>query len=159
MQPNSPPPSGAGRPVEIDDAMRHPNLPLWMAMIRQIQRPSSGRERVLDYGCGEGQFLRVLNRMRPFAEGLGVDIDTEALQRGRASLQDDEPIEFGMPDLLTTEEWCFDQVFVQEVFWMIEDLPELAGRLHGLIRDHGECYATVGCHVDNPLWEHRKAWL
>jgi len=162
MQPNTPPqpgPRGAGRPAEIDDAMRHPNLPLWMAMIRQIQHPANGNERVLDYGCGEGQFLRVLNRMRPYAEGLGVDIDTEALQRGRASLQDDEPIEFGMPDLLRQEDWTFDQIFVQEVFWMIEDLPGLAEQLHGLLRDRGECYATMGCHIGNPLWEHRKAWL
>ena len=128
-------------------------------MIRQIQRPHSGSETVLDYGCGEGQFLRVLNRMRPFAEGVGVDIDSAALERGRAALSKGEPIELGVPDLLMHTKWRFDQVFVQEVFWMIEDLPELAGRLHSLTKDGGECYATMGCHVGNPLWEHRKAWL
>ena len=128
-------------------------------MIRQIKTPPSGRETVLDYGCGEGQFLRVLHRMRPFAEGVGVDIDTTALERGRATMSDNEPIELGVPDLLNQVERRFDQVFVQEVFWMIEDLAELAGRLHSLTKDGGECYATMGCHVGNPLWEHRKDWL
>lgn len=128
-------------------------------MIRQLRAPSTGREVVLDYGCGEGQFLRVLHRLRPFAKGVGVDIDSSALERGRASLAETEPIELGLPDLLVQKNWCFDQVFVQEVFWMIEDLPELAGRLHSMTRDTGECYATMGCHLGNPLWQHRKAWL
>ena len=77
--------------------MRHPNLPVWTAMIRQIQRPATGRERMLDFGCGEGQFLGVLYRLRPFAEGVGIDIDTAALERCRDSLQNDEPIDLGMP--------------------------------------------------------------
>ena len=128
-------------------------------MIRQIQHAPTGRETVLDYGCGEGQFLRVLHRMRPFAEGVGVDIDAAALERGRATLNEEEPIELGISDLLNQVDRKFDQVFVQEVFWMIEDLPELAGRLHSLTKEGGECYATMGCHVGNPLWEHRKAWL
>lgn len=128
-------------------------------MIRQIRTKHRGDESVLDYGCGEGKFLWVLHRLRPFAEGVGVDIDPAALDRGRASLRDDEPIEFGLPDLLERQPRSFDQVFVQEVFWMIGDLALLAKKLHSLTRDLGECYATMGCHVDNPLWSHRKAWL
>ena len=159
--PQDSPPSPGGPPSQprLDASMQHPNLPLWMGMIRQIQSPPRGNEVVLDYGCGEGQFLRVLNRLRPFAEGVGIDIDTAALERGRMTLCEDEPIELGVPDLLGQNDWEFDQVFVQEVFWMIEDLPELATRLHSLTRDTGDCYATMGCHVGNPLWEHRKSWL
>jgi SAM-dependent methyltransferase len=156
---NSNPGSSGGSPPRLDASMQHPNLPLWTAMIGQLQRRARGNEKVLDYGCGEGQFLRVLHRTRPFAEGVGVDIDSTALERGRATLTEDEPIELGAPDLLNQQPWSFDLVFAQEVFWMIEDLGELAARLHSLTKNGGECYATVGCHVGNPLWEHRKAWL
>jgi hypothetical protein len=39
---------------------------------------------------------------------------------------------------------------------MIEDLPALAKMLHRVLKDKGEYYATMGCHIENPLWVHRR---
>jgi len=135
------------------------NVTFWTAMVKEIIPPHSGTERVLDFGCGDGQFLRLLNNMRPFASGLGVDIDEDCLKTALANLPDGEPITYGDPKLLDGMSEEFDLAFSQEVFWMIEDLPTLAKTVFRVLKEKGEFYATMGCHIENPIWPHRRRLL
>ena len=135
------------------------NVTFWTAMIKEIIPPHSGSERILDFGCGDGQFLRLLNNMRPFASGLGVDIDEDDLKTALANARDGEPIQYGAPSLLDGKREEFDLAFSQEVFWMIEDLPKLANTIFRVLKEKGEFYATMGCHIENPIWPHRRRLL
>jgi len=128
-------------------------------MIHEIIPPQTGKEVVLDYGCGDGSFLRLLHQMRPISEGVGVDIDSQALDRARSNLRPGEPLSYGEPTRLDGLCEYFDLIFSQEVFWMIEDLPKLASTLFRVLKDRGEYYATMGCHIENPLWVHRRRLL
>jgi len=135
------------------------NITFWTAMIHEIIPPHTGQEVVLDYGCGTGQFLRLLHQIRPMGRGVGVDIDEAALTQARGNVRANEPLEFGTPDMLAGLEKHFDFIFSQEVFWTIPDLPALAATLYRVVKDKGEYYATMGCHIENPLWPHRRRLL
>ena len=138
------------------NGIQHGNIIFWTAMIHEIIPHHTGSETVLDYGCADGHFLRLLHQMRPFARGLGVDIDEAALEKARALRREQEPIDYASLTTLDNLERHFDFVFSQEIFWMIEDLPALAKTLHRVLKDKGEYYATMGCHIENPLWVHRR---
>lgn len=138
------------------NGIKHGNIIFWTAMIHEIIPRHTGSEVVLDYGCADGHFLRLLHQMRPFSFGLGVDIDEAALEKACALRREHEPIEYASLNALDGLEKHFDFVFSQEVFWMIEDLPTLAKTLHRVLKDKGEYYATMGCHIENPLWVHRR---
>lgn len=135
------------------------NITFWTAMVNEVIPPHTGQEVVLDYGCGDGQFLRLLHNMRPFSHGHGVDIDPVSLEKARQNLRAGEPIEYDTPAALEGVVGKFDLVFSQEVFWMIEDLEALARTIYRVIKDKGEYYATMGCHIENPLWPHRRRLL
>jgi len=135
------------------------NLTFWTAMIREIIPPHTGNERVLDFGCGDGQFLRLLNNIRPYASGLGVDIDENAISQALANVRDGEQIAYSSPSVLKNLSEEFDLAFSQEVFWMIKDLPTLANTMFRVLKEKGEYYATMGCHIENPLWPHRRRLL
>jgi SAM-dependent methyltransferase len=153
----------SGKPWHLYDAYENGiesgNLTFWTALIHEIIPPNTGHDVVLDYGCGDGQFLRLLHRMRPMARGLGVDIDTVALEQARKNRREGEPLEYNSPDALNNLDQHFDFIFTQEVFWMVEDLPTLARTLFRVLKDKGEYYATMGCHIENPLWPHRRRLL
>lgn len=44
-------------------------------------------KRVLDIGSGDGEFLRLICRRFPDAQGVGLDLSPEAVEAGRASVQ------------------------------------------------------------------------
>jgi len=93
------------------------------------------------------------------SQGLGVDVDEKALAKARESVREGEPLEYSTPDKLAGLEQHFDFIFSQEIFWMVEDLPELARTLFKTLKEKGEYYATMGCHIENPLWVHRRKVL
>src|SRR5262249_36024473 len=131
------------------------NITFWTAMVNEVIPPHTGQEAILDYGCGDGQFLRLLHNMRPFSYGLGVDIDHDLVEKATKNRRDGEPIEYGLPSALDGVADKFNLVFSQEVFWMVEDLESLAKLIYRVVKDKGEWYATMGCHIENPLWPHR----
>ena len=151
------------RPWHLYDAydlgIESGNVTFWTAMVREIIPPHTGEEVVLDFGCGDGQFLRLLNSMRPFTEAVGVDIDKELIAKAVSNCKAGESIRYGEPDLLNGVDQKFDLAFSQEVFWMIEDLPELASTVFRCLKEKGEYYATMGCHIENPVWPHRRRLL
>ena len=135
------------------------NITFWIAMIRQVIKPHTGEEAVLDFGCGDGQFLRLMNNMRPFARGLGVDVDEDQVRQATIAVRESEPIAYADPEALDREAQAFDLAFSQEVFWMIQDLDAVARQLYAVMKEGGEYYATMGCHIENPLWVHRRRLL
>jgi hypothetical protein len=55
-----------------EDAMNDDHDHLWRQLIRHLQEDSLAGKAVLDYGCNQGGFLRLLLEMKPFRHGTGT---------------------------------------------------------------------------------------
>lgn len=141
---------------------KHKNLIFWMAMIKSLSRPLDKEDVVLDFGCGSGLFLQLLYEYTPYGNGYGIDIDASAIYQANKYLQ--QRTGFPIAYLQTSAEKLqqilpalhFDVIFCQEVFWMNEDLMPIAKSLFSLLTPGGQCYCTIGCHAENPVWPFRQ---
>ncbi len=95
-------------------------------------------DRVLDYGCGTGRFLTLLD------DGAGVEIAEAAVLRARATgadvrlLEDDGTIPFGHGE--------FDLVWCSEVLEHIPDVGFALAEIRRVLKPGGRLLATVPYH-------------
>ena len=121
---------------------KHKNLIFWIGMLRSLAAPVDHGDRVLDFGCGHGMFLRLLYDFSPYYEGVGVEQDYESLNRARSSLAESKvnwPICYLHSDefMASYSAESFDHIFCQEILWMNADLHSLALQLYALLKPGG----------------------
>ena len=107
--------------------------------------------RVLDIGCNQGGFLRMLHDSVSFAEGVGVDLATERVALAEAH-KGDRTLRYLATDQLSDAGTGFDVAFSHEVIYLIGDLADHARQVFEILRPGGAYYAVTCCHRDNPLW-------
>lgn len=135
--------------------MQHEHAPAWLAMIaRMEERDLKGRD-VLDFGCSQGGFLRLLYDLKPFRFGLGVDIAQKSVYEA-TKLNDGRPCRYETADMLAGKNGAFDFAFSHEVVYLLPDLEDHAREMHRLLNPGGVYYLAIGCHTDNPLWPRWK---
>jgi len=134
-----------------EDAMFEGHIQLWRCMVDNIQEKNLQAKTVLDFGCNQGGFLRMLYNLNPFKKALGVDIAAASAAKADA-LNPGLPITYGTPDLLDGLEGLFDVAFSHEVIYLIQDLDAHAKLMKRVLKDTGVYYAATGCHTENPLW-------
>lgn len=125
--------------------------PIWRRMIELVEERDLTGRTVLDYGCNQGGFLRLLHALRPFARGLGLDIATASVARAEA-LKGDLPLQYAVLGDLAPWTGAFDLAFSHEVVYLVPDLDAHAADIARLLRPGGVYYAVTGCHTDSPLW-------
>ena len=64
-----------------EDAMGAAHAPIWRRMIDVAAPADLSRSTVLDYGCNQGGFLRLLYDRHPFRSAIGIDIARESVAR------------------------------------------------------------------------------
>ena len=80
-----------------EDAMGAAHAPIWRRMV-DVSVPHDIRQAtVLDYGCNQGGFLRLLHDRRPFKSAVGIDIARESVARAEL-LKGQRPIDYGLGD-------------------------------------------------------------
>lgn len=112
----------------------------------------TGADRVLDFGCGVGQWCVALAERN--GEIFGVDKTTPRIQaarmlgvaRGSKNIRFEESLE-GFPDL---SPGSVDLILCYSVFMFLEG-AEMASRFHQLLRPGGRLYMMV----DLPAWHLR----
>ena len=122
--------------------------------------------RILDVGCGTGEFTSRIARQHPHARALGVDLVEPHLELARARCADlGERVRFERADAyaLPYEDGAFDLVACRHVLQAIPDphlvLAELVrvlapgGRLHVIAEDYGMI------HVVSPREDLAKFWF
>ena len=103
----------------------HPNI----ALFSRIAAAVPERAAVLDVGCGRGDFLRYLRRMRPDLRLSGIDLSPNARTDG---------IRFYQGDFLTTAvDGPYDAVVSLAVIEHIADVRRFVERLKDLTRPGG----------------------
>lgn len=139
---------------EEEDRMYGGHLHHWQAMIALMAEDRLDGKTVLDFGCNQGGFLRVLHDLKPYARAVGVDIarDSLAMARQRAG---GIPVAYEDANdfLATAKPGTFDIAFSHEVIYLLPDLTAHAETMRRLLKPGAPYYAVTGCHTDNPLWE------
>ncbi|MEL6508179.1 MAG: class I SAM-dependent methyltransferase [Pseudomonadota bacterium] len=134
---------------EDEDSMTKEHAWIWQAMIGAV--PIGLKDRVLDIGCNQGGFLRMLHDNVSFAEGVGVDLATQRVALAEAH-KGDRTLRYLATDQLSDAGTGFDVAFSHEVIYLIGDLADHARQVFEILRPGGAYYAVTCCHRDNPLW-------
>jgi SAM-dependent methyltransferase len=111
-----------------------------------LQRAAAAELRILDLGCGQGDFLREARKRFPAAELAGVDLSTAGLDMARARVPTARfyRADFSGEDPLPQELRGFaTHVVCSEVLEHLDDPAKLLGRLHSLFAPDGKLIVTV----------------
>lgn len=134
-----------------EEAMGAAHAPIWRRMADVSVPHDIGGSTVLDYGCNQGGFLRLLYDNHPFKSAVGIDIARESV--GRAELlKGQRPIEYRLADSAASLGRTFDYAFSHEVIYLLADLAAHARDIRAALRPGGAYVAAMGCHTDSSLW-------
>jgi SAM-dependent methyltransferase len=136
-----------------ENAMNDDHRHLWRQMILHMEERDLTDASVLDFGCNQGGFLRMLYRMKSYLSGYGVDLAEASLEIARKQVRSTEPITFGHTDTLADKAEKFDIAFSHEVLYLLPDLAAHAQTIKNVLKPGGIYYAAIGCHTQNPQWE------
>jgi SAM-dependent methyltransferase len=121
---------------------------IWQAMLDTVDIDLAGR-RVLDAGCNQGGFLRLLAARCGIAAGYGYDPAAGAIADAR-SLTRELPLSFEAADTVPAGWDGFEVAFSHEVLYLIHDLPAHAAAIHRALAPGAPYYAVIGVHAGSP---------
>lgn len=139
------------RDLLAEQAMGDGHAPIWQHLLSLVPENELSGVRVLDFGCNQGGFLRQLHQIRPFREGVGVDIAFQSVEEANR-LKGNLPIDYQTNTRLKGWDGHFDIAFSHEVIYLIENIAQHADDMLRVLKPGGVYYAVTGCHTDNPLW-------
>ena len=134
-----------------EEAMGAVHAPIWRRMIDVSVPHDLHDSTILDYGCNQGGFLRMLYDRHPFNSAVGIDIARESV--GRAELlKGHRPIDYKVADSAASLGRRFDYAFSHEVLYLLENLAAHANDMKAALRPGGAYVAAMGCHTDSAVW-------
>ncbi|MEM1275003.1 MAG: class I SAM-dependent methyltransferase [Pseudomonadota bacterium] len=140
--------------TDEEDSMTDEHAWIWHEMIRAADLGDLSAAKILDVGCNQGGFLRMLYDQRRFRSGVGIDLAKQAVALAEAR-KGDRPIAYLAGTRLAEAGTGFDAAFSHEVIYLIDDLADHAGQLLEVLKPGASYFAVTCCHSDSPLW---KAW-
>jgi SAM-dependent methyltransferase len=118
-------------------------------MVRAVDVPLA-EARVLDIGCNQGGFLRLLADEAGIAVGHGYD-PADASIEVAVEAAANRPLTFASSDATPATWGPFDVAFSHEVLYLLHDLRAHAADLRRALRPGGVYYAVMGTHDRNPM--------
>lgn len=134
-----------------EEAMGAAHAPIWRRMIDVGVHGDLGNSTILDYGCNQGGFLRMLHDRHPFRAATGIDIARESVARAEL-LKGHRPIEYKVGNSAAALGKVFDFAFSHEVLYLLPDLAAHANDIKAALRPGGAYIAAMGCHKDSAVW-------
>ena len=135
--------------TQVDDAaMQQEHAFIWRAMLDTVDVDLRGK-RVLDVGCNQGGFLRLLSDSCGIVSGYGYDPAAGAIADARR-LTGDRPLVFEAADAVPSGWDGFDAAFSHEVLYLIDDLTAHAVAIHATLAPGGAYYPVMGVHAAAP---------
>jgi SAM-dependent methyltransferase len=134
-----------------EEAMGAAHAPIWRRMADVSVPHDMSSSTVLDYGCNQGGFLRLLYDNRPFRSAVGIDIARESVARAEL-LKGQRPIEYKVADTAASLGRVFDYAFSHEVIYLLPDLAAHARDIRAALQPGGSYVAAMGCHTDSSIW-------
>jgi SAM-dependent methyltransferase len=122
---------------------------LWRAMLDTIDVDLTGR-RVIDAGCNQGGFLRLLVDEAGIAEGYGYDPASDAIDDARR-LAGGRPLVFEAASAVPGGWGKFDVAFSHEVLYLLPDLGGHAAAMFSALNEGAPYFAAMGVHAGSRL--------
>ena len=119
-----------------EEAMGAAHAPIWRRMIDVSVPHDLHASTVLDYGCNQGGFLRLLYDRHPCRGAVGIDIARESVARAEL-LKGQRPVEYKVADNATGLERVFDFAFSHEVIYLLPDIAAHARDIRAALRPGG----------------------
>jgi SAM-dependent methyltransferase len=141
--------SGYWRGAAEDEAMQDEHGFIWLAMLDTIDVDLTGR-RVLDAGCNQGGFLRLLVDRAGIGQGYGYDPASQAVDDARVRA-DGRPLTFEVASTVPSGWTRFDAAFSHEVLYLLADLPAHAAAMFSALNRGAPYYAVMGVHAGSRL--------
>jgi SAM-dependent methyltransferase len=142
-----------GKDTDFEALMEDEHTPQWLDMIRLMAEDDIADKSILDFGCNQGGFLRLLYAKKPFKSAVGADIaaDTIAAAAEKAAHL---PATFIATADISNENLNdqFDLAFSNEVVYLLPDLKKHAADIWGCLKPGGVYYLSISSHTDNPMW-------
>lgn len=108
--------------------------------------------RVLELGCGAGQFIRAIKNLRPQLECYGSDISYSAIQLAKQSM-DGVNYSFHKADKLPFQDEFFDAVIVLDVLEHVSEPQALLRQIGSILKPGGVLFTFVPCEGDGlSIW-------
>lgn len=142
-----------GDDTAMEALMEDEHTPQWIRMIELMEEKDIKDKTILDFGCNQGGFLRLLHAMKPFGKAIGVDIAQTTIEQAKAR-SEGLPATFIASADITKEglDQSIDIAFSNEVVYLVPDLTAHAQALKNVLKDGGVYYLSLSSHTDNPLW-------
>ncbi len=134
-----------------EEAMGAVHAPIWRRMADVSVPHDLGSSTVLDYGCNQGGFLRLLYDGHSFQSAVGIDIARESVARAEL-LKGQRPIEYKVADSAASLGRVFDYAFSHEVLYLLPDLAAHARDIRAALQPGAAYVAAMGCHTDSSVW-------
>lgn len=134
-----------------EEAMGAAHAPIWRRMIDVSVPHDLIASTVLDYGCNQGGFLRLLYDRFPYKSAVGIDIARESVARADL-LKGHRPVEYKVTDSAASLGQIFDFAFSHEVIYLLPDIAKHANDMRQALRPGGAYVAAMGCHTDSSVW-------
>ena len=134
-----------------EEAMGAAHAPIWRRMIDVALPDDLHDSTVLDYGCNQGGFLRMLYDRHPFRSGVGLDIARESVDRAEL-LKRQRPLDYRTGSSAAALGRLFDHAFSHVVLYLLPDLAAHAADIKAALRPGGAYVAAMGCHTDSAVW-------
>lgn len=132
-----------------DQSMEDSHLAHWKRVLEYIPEDDLRTSRILDVGCNQGGFLRMLYNQRLFKEAVGTDLARQSVDVANER-KGDLPITYVVtaePDKLGQS---FDYAFSLAVLYLLDDLDDHARRMRQCLKPGGVYYATYADYPNNP---------
>jgi SAM-dependent methyltransferase len=136
-----------------EEAMGAAHAPIWRRMVDVSVPHDLSASTVLDYGCNQGGFLRLLFDTHPFKSAVGIDIARESVARAEL-LKGHRPIDYRVAGSAAAVGHTFDFAFSHEVLYLLSDLAAHAQDIRASLRPGGAYVAAMGCHTESSVWPH-----
>lgn len=111
--------------------------------------------RILEVGCGAGQFIRAIKKLKPELDCYGCDISQAALVQAK---QTDGQVAYNLSELnrLPYDDNYFQAVLIFDVLEHIEDVSGMLGEINRVLVPGGIFHCFVPCEGD---WLSVWHWL
>lgn len=107
--------------------------------------------KVLEVGCGAGQFIRAIKHLRPNLECHGSDISAEAIKT--AKIKNDGVIYEPNSNVLPYPDNSFNAVLIFDVLEHVADYKKLLAEIKRILKPSGIFYCFAPCEGDwTALW-------
>ncbi len=134
------------------------NFTFWYSIINETNFliNLNNIKNIVDFGSGDGGFLELFNILHKNINCIGVEIQEELISYSNKNNNLSNVKFINYESFKKIKALSQDIIFSQEVIYTIKNLDVHALEIYEKLNKGGYYIFTVGCHIDNPTWTHRK---